>query len=158
MRVGVGVPSVSVATKTTIDVNFGLSRIWLSVCSNINPSGSQYEQISILFRSLSWADSRFAPSQWETSLQSNAVSHRLGANLESVLLSVFTAREHALNFRSIAFGGVMIELHFLCRNCYHSFGWYVVPCDSFSGLRLDTFLDDRLIFIMEISIQERRSL
>ena len=31
------------------------------------------------------ADSGFAPSQWETSLQSNAVSHRLGANLESAL-------------------------------------------------------------------------
>ena len=32
-------------------------------------------------------DSRFAPSQWETSLQSNAVSHWLGANQESALLS-----------------------------------------------------------------------
>ena len=31
------------------------------------------------------ADSRLAPSQWETSLQSNAVSHWLGTNLESVL-------------------------------------------------------------------------
>ena len=31
------------------------------------------------------ADSWFAPSQWETSLQSNAVSHWLGANLESAL-------------------------------------------------------------------------
>ena len=31
------------------------------------------------------ADSRFAPSQWETSLQSNTVSHWLGANLESSL-------------------------------------------------------------------------
>ena len=30
-------------------------------------------------------DSRFAPSQWETSLQSNAVSHWLRANLESAL-------------------------------------------------------------------------
>ena len=30
-------------------------------------------------------DSRLAPSQWETSLQSNAVSHWLGANLESIL-------------------------------------------------------------------------
>ena len=29
------------------------------------------------------ADSRFAPNQWETSLQSNAPSHWLGANLES---------------------------------------------------------------------------
>ena len=32
------------------------------------------------------ADSRLAPSQWETSLQSNAVSHWLGPNLESTLL------------------------------------------------------------------------
>ena len=31
-------------------------------------------------------DSRFASSQWETSLQCNAVSHWLGANLESALL------------------------------------------------------------------------
>ena len=31
------------------------------------------------------ADSRLAPGQWETSLQSNAVSHWLGANLESAL-------------------------------------------------------------------------
>ena len=31
------------------------------------------------------ADSRFVPSQWETSLQSNAVSHWLGANLESAM-------------------------------------------------------------------------
>ena len=31
------------------------------------------------------ADFRLAPSQWETSLQSNAVSHWLGANLESAL-------------------------------------------------------------------------
>ena len=30
------------------------------------------------------ADSRLAPSQWETSLQSNAVSHWLGANLAKV--------------------------------------------------------------------------
>ena len=37
--------------------------------------------LCILFR----ADSRLAPSQWETSLQSNTVSHWLGANLESAL-------------------------------------------------------------------------
>ena len=34
------------------------------------------------------AGSRFAPRQWETPLQSNTVSHWLGANLESVLLNV----------------------------------------------------------------------
>ena len=32
------------------------------------------------------ADSRLEPSQWETSLQCNAVSHWLGANWESALL------------------------------------------------------------------------
>ena len=31
------------------------------------------------------ADSKLVPSQWETSLQSNAVSHWLGASLESAL-------------------------------------------------------------------------
>ena len=34
---------------------------------------------------------RFAPSQWETSFQSNAVSHWLGANLESALLLSLSA-------------------------------------------------------------------
>ena len=31
------------------------------------------------------ADSGLVPRQWETSLQSNTISHRLGTNLESVL-------------------------------------------------------------------------
>ena len=31
------------------------------------------------------ADSKLAPSQWEMSLQSNAISHWLGTNLESAL-------------------------------------------------------------------------
>ena len=40
------------------------------------------------------ADSRLAPSQWETSLQCNAMSHWLGANLESaVLLTRVPSRE-----------------------------------------------------------------
>ena len=37
------------------------------------------------------ADSRFAPSQWETALLCNDVSHWLGASLESALKLVFTA-------------------------------------------------------------------
>ena len=49
------------------------------------------------------ADSRFAPSQWETSLQSNAVSHWLSANLESAIglqscSHHFTRMEGTLNF------------------------------------------------------------
>ena len=46
--------------------------------------------VAMLRRRRVWyhrADSRFAPSNWETSLQSNAVSHWLGANLESALIS-----------------------------------------------------------------------
>ena len=35
------------------------------------------------------ADSRFASSKWESTLQSNAVSHWLGANLESTLFIDF---------------------------------------------------------------------
>ena len=42
------------------------------------------------------ADSRFAPNQWETSLQSNAVSHWLGANLESALYLNETQRDYPL--------------------------------------------------------------
>ena len=38
--------------------------------------------------SINRADSRLAPSQWDTSLQSNAVSHWLGTNLESTLIIV----------------------------------------------------------------------
>ena len=34
----------------------------------------------------SWSNARLAPSQWETSLHSNTVSHWPSANLESVLL------------------------------------------------------------------------
>ena len=45
------------------------------------------------------ADSRLAPSQWETSLQSNAISHWLGANLWSALdyqISLYTYNAIAL--------------------------------------------------------------
>ena len=43
-------------------------------------------------------DSRLAPSQWETSLQSNAVSHSswLGANLESALGIIASTHPHPL--------------------------------------------------------------
>ena len=51
-------------------LNFGrLARTWKKAWPNL-----QYR-----------ADCRLAPSQWETSLQSNTVSNWLGANLESAL-------------------------------------------------------------------------
>ena len=57
------------------------------------------------------ADSRLVPSQWETSLQSNAVSHWLGANLESALdyYDKFVAVElHCRTFQSISWSSATI--------------------------------------------------
>ena len=55
---------------------------WAWTC-HCNTSGSPiYIYIYIYMHR---TDSRHAPSQWETSLQSNTVSHWLGANLESAL-------------------------------------------------------------------------
>ena len=45
------------------------------------------------------ADLRLTPSQWETSLQSNAVSHWLRANLESALIPVHIPNGHKLHYR-----------------------------------------------------------
>ena len=41
--------------------------------------------LTLSFRHLCSTDSRFAPSQWETALLCNDVSHWLGASLESAL-------------------------------------------------------------------------
>ena len=59
------------------------SMCWLLSCASFAPPHHHVVQLvgNRNFR----ADSRLAPSQWETSLQSNAVSHWLGANLESTL-------------------------------------------------------------------------
>ena len=44
-----------------------------------------FHQRPKLMCSCTWADSRFAPSQWEMALLCNDVSHWLGASLESAL-------------------------------------------------------------------------
>ena len=57
-----------------------LVHIWHpAICNHHADAGSQYNK----------ADSMLAPRQWETSLQSNAVSHWLGANLESALYNTY---------------------------------------------------------------------
>ena len=43
---------------------------------------------STILRAFHRADSRLMPGQWETALQSNAVSHWLGTNLESSSLQI----------------------------------------------------------------------
>ena len=54
------------------------------------------------------ANSRFAPSQWETSLQSNDVSHWLGANLESALdmVHVHSKPNDCAEYESVTWNGV----------------------------------------------------
>ena len=68
------------------------------------------------------ADSRFAPSQWGTSLQSNTVFHWLGANLESALLfddNVYTnISKHIL---AISYS---LWIHGNQARCEYTFLWY----------------------------------
>ena len=64
------------------------------------------------------ADSSFVPSQWETSLQSNAISHWLDANLESALLQ----DEWVLNL--ICMLTLSLPKFFLFENCNMSFFFF----------------------------------
>ena len=54
-------------------------------CNQLPKFQQLYDDLSISIYDWNRADSWFAPSQWEMLLQSNAVSHWLGANLESAL-------------------------------------------------------------------------
>ena len=56
------------------------------------------------------ADSKLAPSQWETSLQSNAVSHWLDANLESALCIPLHAWLHIPAISKQLLGGAEVLL------------------------------------------------
>ena len=66
-----------------------------------------------------WADFTFAPSQWKTALQSNAVSHWLGANLESALLSILRSEQNGQNFAHNIFKSVdeMISFRMAAMAC-----------------------------------------
>ena len=68
------------------------------------------------------ADSRLAPNQWETSLQSNVVCHWMGAHMESALKSV---RNHKL-WQSI-FSSIIISC-FLHRTIEFRYNteWYIM--------------------------------
>ena len=61
-------------------------------------------------------DCRLVPSQWETSLESNAVSQWLGANLESALRETFAFR----NLLGVVFGkGLKAPRHLLIHREIH---------------------------------------
>ena len=62
---------------------------------------------------LSRADSMLAPSQWETSLQSNAVSHRLGGSIESAILSLSHYYSYCRISDGICKAWTAVAMHFL---------------------------------------------
>ena len=57
------------------------------------------------------ADFRFAHNQWETSLQSNAVSHWLGANLESALF-MYIFPVHTTSIMNV---WMLQDVHLMCH-------------------------------------------
>ena len=66
------------------------SLTWLTckeICIPTDLSKTFQSQLSNMY-SVIRDDSRFVPNQWETSSESNAVSHWLGTNLESALYSI----------------------------------------------------------------------
>ena len=88
----------------------------------------------IIFR----AGSRLAPSQWEASLQSNVVSHWLGANLESDLI-LFVYVRHSLS-GDICRGFVLIHRGRVTYICviapnHHWFRKWLVACSAPSHYR-----------------------
>ena len=86
------------------------------------------------------ADSRFAPSQWETSLQSNAVSHWLGANLESALNNNNAQSEPCgvfkYHLKCIAANNTELNKSIILVQIYtiHILHWQV-PCSGHSNVR-----------------------
>ena len=75
------------------------------------------------------ADSRFAPSQWETSLQSNAVSHLPGANLEqSLSRCVYLIRSHVEGTNE--YQGWDDQCNFFCPVLFHCTGQLLI--DTFA--------------------------
>ena len=60
-----------------------------------NHCKTKHSRTMCIFYGIYRADSRIAPSQWETPLQSNAVSHWLGAILESALDLLYMSTAHA---------------------------------------------------------------
>ena len=69
---------------------------------------SNAENVSIWWRH--HVDSRFAPSQWETTLLCNGVSHCLGASLESALDTILCIYE--------------------LRNCHQLFVWTLLSMNN----------------------------
>ena len=72
-------------------IHFHICEVNVTIYFRVRQNTSTYTTSSSRALSHTRADSRLAPSQWETSLQSNAVSHWLGTNLESALHTILSA-------------------------------------------------------------------
>ena len=76
------------------------SSFYVSACRTVQMGtncGAARTTVSLIARHFQRQDSQFAPNQWETSLQSNAVSHWLGIHLESslkIMLRSITSRHY----------------------------------------------------------------
>ena len=77
------------AGKYPFDIDDFNSEVWQSMpvpfLSPVKTSLAQFQNAGITLGIWFRTDSRFAPSQWETTLLCNDVSHWLGASLESAL-------------------------------------------------------------------------
>ena len=70
----------------TVEKIFSDSSMQDSNISSVAQSHQFVKSLTIRYNlHKSRAETRIAPSQWEMSLQSNAISHWLGTNLESTL-------------------------------------------------------------------------
>ena len=76
--------SLNLVTWTVLEKSCNRNVIMLMNLSSLAATTSCTARDKIFFK-MTRAVSRFAPSQWETSLQSNAISHWLGAKQESAL-------------------------------------------------------------------------
>ena len=65
-----------------INIVHNVNYVPISMVADTKNSQHKSDYINVANKAPIKADSRLASSQWETSLQSNAVSHWLGANLE----------------------------------------------------------------------------
>ena len=99
----------------------------------------QIRFITLLWQNLKWyniigpvltidlnhrVDSRFAPSQWEMSLQSNTVSHWLGTNLESALNHmIYQGKSHLHLSCEMQFWEDTKPWHVLTRQAANVSGW-----------------------------------
>ena len=102
---------VVIATYNNIRLTLFIALTLLSmklVCLNHSVYDGLLDVSQWCHMSIIKADSRLAPSQWEMSLQSNVISHWLGANLESALIMV---SEIISNIGSIACSGYHWKEH-----------------------------------------------